>query len=98
MAAVSEGSTVDMGKMHNDDKNAVRPAEMGPAPRQKGGQDRALQDPSDNLENTSGQENAEKTSKDMVSLDEINKDVWILLGASFMVLITGILFAVKFRK
>lgn len=56
------------------------------------------QDSSGNTEDISSQENEEKTSKDLVSLSEINKNVWILLGASFMILISGILFAVKYRK
>ena len=96
--AVAEGSTVDMGKMHNDDKNAVKPGEMGPAPQKKDGQGMTSQDSSSNMEDISSQENKEKTAKDLVSLSEINENVWILLGASFMVLISGILFAVKYRK
>jgi len=84
--------------MQNGDKNAAKPGEMGQAPPKKGGQGMMSQDSSGNTEDISSQENEEKTSKDLVSLSEINKNVWILLGASFMILISGILFAVKYRK
>ena len=96
--AVSEGSTVNEGMMQNGDKNAAKTGEMGQAPPRKGGQGMMSQDSSGNTEDISSQENEEKTSKDLVSLSEINKNVWILLGASFMILISGILFAVKYRK
>ena len=46
----------------------------------------------------SGTEESTNVSTNLISLEDLEKNVWVELGASALVLLAGLFFAIKYRK